>query len=264
MAPAEVLPRDARLIALLIASCPSIVDAQPAVLHQLLEFAHRTLRSSAGGPNCAQDPRSLYEGYTAQVLSDALVYSEHAGRAGSLNTEDVKLAVQSRVGWEFGGKVPREARRTVWSPTWLEINSYLQFLLSLASKINAKPLPAVPEVFGVRLPPPKHCLTAVDFDLLPNKPPPGVKLAGASDEEDEEEDEEDEEGLYVNGDDSMTMAVDPMRGSDEQVEGDALFLEEDEDEEMPGGTQDPLPDLQSASVVGEKRKVDDEDDDYDA
>ncbi|KAG8980807.1 Transcription initiation factor TFIID subunit 9, partial [Tulasnella sp. 427] len=85
--PPDVLPRDARLIALLISSCPSITDAQPAVLHQLLEFAHR---------------------YTAQVLSDALVYSEHAGRGGAVDEEDVKLAVQSRVGWEFGGKIPKE------------------------------------------------------------------------------------------------------------------------------------------------------------
>lgn len=35
------LPRDARLIALLLASSPAIADAHPAVLQQLLEFAHR-------------------------------------------------------------------------------------------------------------------------------------------------------------------------------------------------------------------------------
>ena len=38
---ADTLPRDARLIALMLASSPAIADAQPAVLHQLLEFAHR-------------------------------------------------------------------------------------------------------------------------------------------------------------------------------------------------------------------------------
>ncbi len=36
-------------------------------------------------------------------------------------------------------------------------------------------LPPVPEVFGLRLPPANECLTAVDFDLLPNKPPPEEK-----------------------------------------------------------------------------------------
>ena len=47
-------------------------------------------------------------GYTAQVLGDALVYADHAGRAGSVQMDDVTLAVQSRVGWEFGGRVPKE------------------------------------------------------------------------------------------------------------------------------------------------------------
>ena len=49
-------------------------------------------------------------------------------------------------------------------------------MLSLATQTNSVPLPSVPEVYGVRLPPASECLTAVDFDLVPNKPPPGVKL----------------------------------------------------------------------------------------
>ncbi|KAF9509486.1 hypothetical protein BS47DRAFT_1261678, partial [Hydnum rufescens UP504] len=106
-------PRDARLIALLLASSPAISDAHPAVLQQLLEFAHR---------------------YTAQVLGDALVYADHAGRAGSVQTDDVILAVQSRVGWEFGGRVPKE------------------HLLSLAYRTNSEPLPPISETYGVRLP----------------------------------------------------------------------------------------------------------------
>ncbi|KZW04036.1 transcription factor TAFII-31, partial [Exidia glandulosa HHB12029] len=121
-------PSSARSIALLLASTPSINDAQPGVLHQLLEFAHR---------------------YTSQVLTDALVYSEHAGRPGKLDREDVVMSVQARVGWELGGHVPKE------------------YLHSLAAQTNAIPLPPVPEVFGVRLPPAKECLTAVDFDLVP-------------------------------------------------------------------------------------------------
>ena len=36
------------------------------------------------------------------------MYAEHAGRGGNLQMEDVTLAVQSRVGWEFGGRVPKE------------------------------------------------------------------------------------------------------------------------------------------------------------
>lgn len=58
--------------------------------------------------------------------------------------------------------------------------------------MNAAPLPAVPEVFGVRLPPSSDCLSAVDFDLIPNKPPPGVKLYDEEIEEIEESESESE------------------------------------------------------------------------
>ena len=84
---ADTLPPTARSIALLLASTPTVQDAQPGVLHQLLEFSHR---------------------YTTQVLSDALVYAEHAGRSGKIDMDDVTLAVQARVGWEFGGRIPKE------------------------------------------------------------------------------------------------------------------------------------------------------------
>jgi len=133
-----------------------VQDAQPGVLHQLLEFSHR---------------------YTAQVLSDALVYAGHAGRPNKLEMDDVTLAVQARVGWEFGGRVPKE------------------YTLSLATQINAQSLPAVPEVFGLRLPPANECLTAIDFDLVPNRPPPEEKqfdeeieeiVESASEDEDED------------------------------------------------------------------------------
>ncbi|KAG8218804.1 transcription initiation factor IID, 31kD subunit-domain-containing protein [Butyriboletus roseoflavus] len=154
-APSETLPPTARAIALLLASTPAVQDAQPGVLHQLLEFAHR---------------------YTTQVLSDAQVYAEHAGRSGGskIEMDDIVLAVQARVGWEFGGRVPKE------------------YLMSLASQTNATPLPAVPEVFGVRLPSSSETLTSVNFDLVPNKPPPTVKLY---DEEIEEIEEDEEEGV---------------------------------------------------------------------
>lgn len=103
----DTLPRDARIISLLIASNPSIKDAHPAVLHQLLEFAHRMFtlcpRNSQSSDNAI--------GYTSQVLSDALVYAEHGGRAGVIQQDDVTLAVQARVGWEMGGPVPKEVSR---------------------------------------------------------------------------------------------------------------------------------------------------------
>lgn len=76
------VPRDARLIALILSSM-GVSDVEPAVLLQLLEFAHR---------------------YTYDVLSDALVYSDHANsrQAGSnLSLDDVNLAIQSRVNHSF-------------------------------------------------------------------------------------------------------------------------------------------------------------------
>lgn len=51
----------------------------------------------------------------------------------------------------------------------------------------------MPEVFGVRLPPASECLTNVDFDLIPNKPPPGVKLYDEEIEEIEESESGSEE-----------------------------------------------------------------------
>lgn len=90
----ESLPPSARSIALILAQEPSVGDVHPTVLHLLLDFAHR---------------------YTSQVLNDATVYAEHAGRGGpggstatKVEIEDVMLAIQARVGWEFGGRVPKE------------------------------------------------------------------------------------------------------------------------------------------------------------
>ncbi|KAJ3558947.1 hypothetical protein NM688_g635 [Phlebia brevispora] len=177
-AQADSLPPSARSIALLLASTPTVQDAQPGVLHQLLEFSYR---------------------YTSQVLSDALVYAEHAGRSGKVEMDDVVLAVQARVGWEFGGRVPKE------------------YTLSLAAQTNAIPLPSVPEVFGVRLPPPTECLTSVDFDLVPNKPPPGVKLYDEEIEEVEESEDEDEDMEPI----PTPAATQPTGYSQEQIMHDA-------------------------------------------
>lgn len=168
---ADTLPPTARSIALLLASTPTVQDAQPGVLHQLLEFSHR---------------------YSAQVLSDALVYSEHAGRSGKIDMDDIILAVQSRVGWEFGGRIPKEVC-FFFASLQQDSRTAMQYMLSLAAQTNAAPLPSVPEVFGVRLPPFSECLTNVDFDLVPNRPPPGVTLYDEEIEEIEESEEEDED-----------------------------------------------------------------------
>jgi len=261
-APADTLPPTARAIALLIASTPTVQDVQPGVLHQLLEFSHR---------------------YTSQVLSDALVYSEFAGRSGKVEMDDVVLAVQARVGWEFGGRIPKE------------------YTLSLASQTNSVPLPSVPEVFGVRLPPASETLTSVDFDLIPNKPPPGTKLYDEEVEEveefeseDEEDEDEDMEPTAIPGpgpsrQQDLRVAVGPVsaiqtpsdidmlgtpagraadEGSDAAEEEEGLFAggddddDDDDDADDTGGDEDAMGEVQTTTNTngGIKRKLVEEED----
>ncbi|KAJ6516064.1 transcription initiation factor IID, 31kD subunit-domain-containing protein [Mycena sanguinolenta] len=250
------LPPTARAIALLLSSTPSVQDVQPAVLHQLLDFSHR---------------------YTANVLTDANVYAEYAGRAGKIEMDDVVLAVQARVGWEFGGRVPKE------------------YILSLASDVNAVALPAVPEIFGVRMPQSSDCLTSIDFDLIPNKPPPGVKLYDEEIEEVEEsESEDDDEDMEpapiptqtapparpaanpppqeprefeeapfpisaIDTSTDLRIGSQMEEGSDAGEEEDGLFAGGDEEEEDSDGMEEVQTSLEHNGV---KRKLE-EDDDYD-
>lgn len=80
----------------------------------------------------------------------------------------------------------------------------------------------MPEVFGVRLPPSSDCLTAVDFDLVPNKPPPGVKLYSEEVEEIEESESESEE---EDEDEDMEPAAIPAPASQDHVMRDATAHE---------------------------------------
>jgi transcription initiation factor TFIID subunit 9B len=153
----------------------------------------------------------------------------------------------------------------------------------------------------VRLPAPKYCLTAIDFDLLPTKPPPQDLLHLSSDEGDDGEDEEDEAEVDeamdedpssprrdLDGDTTMlTPGVDGMPGSSSmdllgltvgatqtattEADGsdsddgpDGLFEDDDEDEQEDDAQELAVPSLTgvSAPQVGEKRKLN-EDDEYD-
>lgn len=81
----EDLPRDAQIVKLLLKSM-GVEDYEPRVVHQFLELWYR---------------------YAADVLTDAQVYSEHAGKTG-IDCDDVKLAVQSKVNFSFSQPPPRE------------------------------------------------------------------------------------------------------------------------------------------------------------
>lgn len=43
-----------------------------------------------------------------------------------------------------------------------------QFLLELAQEKNKQPLPLIPEKYGIRLPADKHCLTGINFSIVPD------------------------------------------------------------------------------------------------
>jgi transcription initiation factor TFIID subunit 9B len=266
--PADNLPSTARSIALLLSSTPGVQDAQPGVLHQLLEFSHR---------------------YSMQVLTDASVYAEHAGRTGKVEMDDIVLAVQARVGWEFGGRVPKEVGIVAFTQTML-IELAFQFTLSLATEVNAAPLPPVPEVFGVRLPPAADCLAAIDFDLVPNKPPPGVKVYDEEVEEIEEESEDEDEYMQAVEPERQATNQAATPSSQDQLEDtpfpisaipnqadvemltpgmakleaeegsdadeDGLFAGGDDEEEESDGMEE----VQTSSANGVKRKLVEEDD----
>lgn len=100
----------------------------------------------------------------------------------------------------------------------------LQYIHTLAAQTNSVPLPAVPEVFGVRLPPAKECLTAVDFDLVPNKPPPAVVLY---EEEEVEVDDDEEEEIAQDPDADMDDQMEMVAGHASDQDGDIQDADED-------------------------------------
>ncbi|KAH9823113.1 transcription initiation factor TFIID subunit 9 [Melampsora americana] len=126
-------PRDARIIAILLASM-GVQSSSEGVVRVLMEFAHR---------------------YTVDILSDAMVYADHAGRAHAAHgpdVEDVRLAVQAKVEHSMSGPMSKE------------------FLLNLADTLNRTSLPPIPDRYGIRLPPEKDRLTAPNFDIAPKAP----------------------------------------------------------------------------------------------
>lgn len=86
----ENLPRDAKIVKSLLKSM-GVEDYEPRVIHQFLELWYR---------------------YVVDVLTDAQVYSEHAGKS-AIECDDVKLAIQSKVNFSFSQPPPREVRSGV-------------------------------------------------------------------------------------------------------------------------------------------------------
>lgn len=102
-----------------------IADYEPRVINQMLEFTYR---------------------YVTDVIEEAKIYAEHANRK-EIQTKDVKLAIQTSVNHSFTSPPPRE------------------FLMKVAREKNSQPLPPVPEKYGLRLPPERHCLMAPNYTV---------------------------------------------------------------------------------------------------
>ncbi|KAI6668890.1 hypothetical protein NL676_003775 [Syzygium grande] len=78
------IPRDAKIIKSLLQSI-GIEEYEPRVVHHMLELWYK---------------------YAGDVLTDAQLYSEHAGK-GLIDSDDIKLAIQSRVNFTFSQPPPR-------------------------------------------------------------------------------------------------------------------------------------------------------------
>ena len=81
------LPKDAKLVKSILRSM-GVKQHEPRVVHQFLDFWYR---------------------YVVEVLGDAQLYSEHAGKP-SIDSDDLKLAIQARIsgGLSFSQPPPRE------------------------------------------------------------------------------------------------------------------------------------------------------------
>ncbi|CAN0906963.1 Transcription initiation factor TFIID subunit 9 [Linum grandiflorum] len=139
----EQMPRDAKIVKSLLKSM-GVEEYEPRVIHQFLELWYR---------------------YAVDVLTDAQVYSEHAGKS-TVDTEDVKLAIQSKVNFSFSQPPPREV------------------LLELARNRNKIPLPKSAPGPGTPLPPDQDTLISPNYQLaMPRKQLPQVEEMEEDDEE---------------------------------------------------------------------------------
>ncbi|CAG8611971.1 17872_t:CDS:2, partial [Racocetra fulgida] len=121
----------------LILRSAGVSDFEPKVVQQLLEFTHR---------------------YTIDVIQDAAAYAEHTGK-NDIDDDDIKLAIQGRINHSF-----------IHPPQQEVLTTQKWFLTQLAKEQNKEPLPQVPLRYGLRLPPERHCLTAMNFKIVPEPP----------------------------------------------------------------------------------------------
>ncbi len=111
----DEVPRDAKLVRSILRSM-GVEHHEPRVVNQFLDLWYR---------------------YVVDVLGDAQTYSEHAGKP-SIDRDDVKLAIQSRVNFSFSQPPPREVRTLCCRyKTFFFFFFFFYFLLCAAAVVVA-------------------------------------------------------------------------------------------------------------------------------
>ncbi|XP_072989189.1 transcription initiation factor TFIID subunit 9 [Typha latifolia] len=164
-------PRDARVVKELLRSMGiGEGEYEPRVVHQFLELGYR---------------------YVVDVLSDAQIYAEHAGKP-NVDSDDVRLAIQSKVNFSFSQPPPREV------------------LLELARSRNKIPLPkSITPPGAIPLPPEQDTLISPNYQLLiPRKQPSQV----------EEREEEEDGAANPNPNPNRNYLPEQRNSSDQQTQ----------------------------------------------
>jgi histone H3/H4 len=122
----QVIPKDGQVIAAILKDM-GIVEYEPRVIHQLLEFSYR---------------------YVTSLLDDAQVFSAYSKKK-NIDIEDIRLAVQMQVDKMFTSPPPRD------------------LISDIARHKNSVPLPPIKSHAGPRLPPDRYSLIACNFKMKP-------------------------------------------------------------------------------------------------
>lgn len=120
----DVPPLDVQVLQLVLESMGADKH-EPRVVNQLQEFIHR---------------------YVTDILIDAQEYATYANKQQSIDADDVRLAISSRLNHHYAAAPSRE------------------LMMELADKRNALPLPPISNEYGVRLPPAQHQLVTFESE----------------------------------------------------------------------------------------------------
>ena len=88
----------------------------------------------------------ISKGYITNLLEDARAFSNHAGKK-SIDSEDIKMAIKSKVDFSFTTTPPRD------------------LLMEISKSKNKNPLPPIKYHAGIRLPHDRFCLYGQNFML---------------------------------------------------------------------------------------------------